>query len=328
MQRVNPETSSGTPAPSSEPHSPTAGIPALVNARSGSADEVVTALAGLGGFDVRLVEPARIREEVSRLAAAGHDRVIVAGGDGTIGSAAAALRGTDTALAVLPAGTLNHFAQDLDLPRDLDEAAALARGPHRARVDIGDVNGQTFLNTSSVGAYVAFVRLRDRWERRIGYWLASILAALRLVFRMRTYRVTLEVEGQIREYETPLVFVGVGERELRLPKLGARVEGGRRGLHVMVVRHRNGARVLALALAAAARGVAAVARTPAMDVFLVERCRIEPRTPLRSWFIAVDGEIVPATTPLEYAVARDELLVVTDAPADSSSSLPPAAPSA
>jgi hypothetical protein len=64
-----------------------------------------------------------------------------------------------------------------------------------------------------------------------------------------------------------------------------------------------------------------------MDVFLVERCRIEPRTPLRSWFIAVDGEIVPAITPLEYAIAREALLVVTGAPADSSSSLPPAAPS-
>ena len=325
---MNPESRSGATAPSSEPPSPTADIPAVVNARSGSADEVVTALAGLGGFDVRLVEPARIREEVSRLAAAGYDRVIVAGGDGTIGSAAAALRGAETALAVLPAGTLNHFAQDLDLPRDLEEAAVVARGSHRARVDVGDVNGQTFLNTSSVGAYVAFVRLRDRWERRIGYWLASLVAAARLLLRMRTYRVTLEVEGQTREYQTPLVFVGVGERELRLPKLGARVEGGRRGLHVMVVRHRNGARVLALALAAAARGVEAVARTPAMDVFLVERCRIEPRTPLRSWFIAVDGEIVPAITPLEYAVARDALVVVTDAPADSAPSLPPAAPSA
>jgi diacylglycerol kinase family enzyme len=328
MERVNPESPPDATAPSSEPQSPNALIPALVNARSGSANAVVTALAGLGGFEVRVLEPTRVREEVSRLAAAGHDRVIVAGGDGTVGSAAAALRGTDTALAVLPAGTLNHFAQGLDLPRDLHLAAGVARGPHRARVDVGDVNGQTFLNTSSVGAYVAFVRLRDRWERRIGYWLASLLSAVRLVFRMRTYRVTLEVDGQTREYETPLVFVGVGERELRLPKLGARVEGGRRGLHVMVVRHRSGARVLALALAAAARGVAAVARTPAMDVFLVERCRIEPRTPLQSWFIAVDGEIVPAITPLEYAVARDALVVITDAPADSSSSLPPAGLSA
>ena len=83
---------------------------------------------------------------------------------------------------------------------------------------------------------------------------------------MPIFRVTLEVDGVSREYLTPLVFIGVGERELQLPTLGARVQGGRTGLHVMVVRRRSGARALAMGLAAAARGVRAVARTPAMDV--------------------------------------------------------------
>jgi hypothetical protein len=120
----------------------------------------------------------------------------------------------------------------------------------------------------------------------------------------------LAVNGSAREYLTPLVFIGVGERELRLPTLGARVEGGRRGLHVMVVRSRSGGRTLALALAAAARGVRAVSRTPAMQSIIVEYVRIEPRSGVVSGNIALDGEIASVHPPLEYRLVRDALTVV------------------
>jgi hypothetical protein len=125
------------------------------------------------------------------------------------------------------------------------------------------------------------------------------------------FRVAIDVDGVTREYDTPLVFVGVGERELRLPTLGARVTGGRRGLHVMVVRSSTGARLLALGLAAAARGLRAVSRTPAMDAFLVERCRITPLGGRRPEAISVDGEIVEAAPLLEFAIVREGLRVIT-----------------
>src|SRR5690348_868352 len=177
-------------------------------------------------------------------------------------------------------------------------------------IDVAEVNGRLFLNTSSVGVYVTFVRTREQLEPRFGYWLASAAAALRILARLRSFRVTLEVEGVEQEYVTPLVFIGVGERELRLPKLGARVEGGRRGLHVMVVRSRTGGRVLALAFAAAARGVRAVSRTPAMRSFIVDRLRIEPRVKAVGGRIALDGEIVSVVPPLEYRFVREGLRVV------------------
>jgi hypothetical protein len=75
----------------------------------------------------------------------------------------------------------------------------------------------------------------------------------------------------------------------------------------MVVRRRSGARSLALALAAIARGVQAVSRTPAMDEFLVERCRIAPRART----IAVDGELITVEPPLEYRHLPECIKVVT-----------------
>ena len=289
-------------------------IPAFVNRGVGNADAARRALLAVGGFEVHDVSPDEVVGSLAGAAAAGVRRVVVAGGDGSISAAASVLAPTKTELAILPCGTLNHLAKDLSLPLDLEEAARVARDGSAVALDAAFVNDRLFLNTSSVGAYVTFVRLRERLERRIGYHAASFIAAVRLLYRLRLFRVTLQVDGTVREYLTPLVFVGVGERELRLPTLGSRVPGGRSGLHVMIVKRRSGARTLALALAAAARGVRAVADTPAMDVFLVESVRIEPRTHVA----AVDGELVSVEPPLEYRLAPGHLRVVV-APTTSTS---------
>jgi len=283
-------------------------IPAFVNPLAGNADESCDALAsvGIGVFDVHRSPPielaARIRLAVER----GARRIVVAGGDGSIGTAAGALAGTDVELAILPGGTLNHLAKDLAIPLDLDEAARLAVAGRSIPVDAGSMNGRLFVNTSSVGAYVRFVRDRERLERRLGYHVASLVAGTRLLLRMPTVHIALNVAGVERRYVTPLVFVGVGERELKLPTLGARIPGGQPGLHVMVVRERSGGRTLALGLAAAARGVDAVSRTPALDSFLVNSFRIERRVKTA----AVDGEIRRVDSPLEYRYLAGHLRIV------------------
>jgi diacylglycerol kinase family enzyme len=281
-------------------------IPAFVNPRAGTADAARRALLDASGFDVRAAPPETLERQVRDAVRAGAPRVLVAGGDGSIGSAAAALGGTATELAILPSGTLNHLAKDLGLPLDLAAAARIAIEGPAAAIDAAAVNDHVFLSTSAVGAYASFVRLRERLERRVGYRLASFVAGARLLARLPLSRVTLVVGGATREYVTPLVFVGVGERELRLPAFGARLPGGRPGLHVMVVRERSSARALALAFAAAARGVRAVADTPALDAFLVEACRID--SPTRS--VALDGEVTRLSSPLDYRHLPGYLRVV------------------
>jgi diacylglycerol kinase family enzyme len=285
-------------------------ILAFVNSEAGTADAACDALDKSGAFDVERVSPRELADRIRRAVNGGAQRVVVAGGDGSIATAAGALRDGACELAILPGGTLNHLAQDLGLPSDLDEAVRVAAGTTTRPIDVGEVNGRVFLNTSSVGVYVTYVRTRERLELRLGYWLASAAAAFRILFRLRTFRVTLEVNGEEREYLTPLVFVGVGERELRLPSLGARVPEGRAGLHVMVVQSRTAGRALALAFAAAARGVRAASQTLEMQSFLVDRVRIEPKKKTLAWNIAVDGEIVRVTPPLEYRHVPGALRVV------------------
>jgi diacylglycerol kinase family enzyme len=227
-------------------------IPAFVNRRTGNAAAACRALREAGGFSVVNVDPASLADHVRHAVAGGARRVLVAGGDGSVAAGASALAGSGAELAILPCGTLNHLAKDLSLPLDFGEAARTARDGSAVSVDAAAVNDRIFLNTSSVGAYVTFVRARERLERAVGYHVASFIAAARLFVRLPLVRVTVRADDVAHDYLTPLVFVGVGERELKLPALGARVAGGRTGLHVMVVRRRSGARTLALGLAATA----------------------------------------------------------------------------
>ena len=283
-------------------------IPAFCNPRAGTGKKAIEALERLDAFEVHAVEPDTLDTALREAMSNGATRVAVAGGDGTVATAAAAVVGTSIDLAVIPGGTFNHFAKAHRIPTDVDEAAHMAEKCPATSVDVAYVNDRLFLNTSSVGAYALYVRTRDRLERRLGYGLASVIAGLRLLGRVRPFSVTLEVEGQARRYRSSLVFVGVGERELQVPVLGAPTEGGRRGLHVMVVRGGTGARLIAVGLAALVRGVRSLSRTEMLDSFIVDRCQIDLVRPMGA--VATDGELTMMNTPLEYRLERGAVRLV------------------
>lgn len=283
---------------------------AFLNAGGGSAKDARGALVK-AGFDVEDVQPDKLEERLKRAITDGAKRLVVAGGDGTIGTAASLVAKTDVELGVLPAGTLNHFAKDHDIPEDLAEAAEVARSGRVEGADLGYLHNSVFLNTSSIGAYVTFVRVRDRFEKAFGYKIASFIALLRMFSTLRTFSVELEVDGEKKSYRTPLVFIGVGEREFQPPELGSRVANGERALHVMVVRGRKPARLLAIALAGVSRGIAYADRLPEFDTFLVDSCRVELTRP--SATVAMDGELKGMEAPFEYRIERDAIRLVVPA---------------
>jgi diacylglycerol kinase family enzyme len=289
--------------------SPTRPIPALLNPGAGTADAAARLLARDPRFSLETVAPHRLRDAVAAHVRGGARRVLVAGGDGTLSTAAGALLADPAELAIVPAGTLNHFARGLGIPTDPEAAIRIAAGADTRRVDVGSVNGHPFLGTSSVGAYPALVRRRDRLEPRLGYTLGNAVAGLALLLRLRTFSLVLEVEGAHRSYSTPLLFVGVGERDLRLRSFGGRVDAGAPGLHAIVVRGRRPARLLALALSTAAHGVRRAAGMPELDSFVLEEFRVE-LAGRRSTHVALDGEIVRLEAPLRYRLLRGALTVM------------------
>lgn len=288
-------------------------VKAFLNSRSGNAEAARDALAK-AGFELEAVEPSEIGNRIKKAIDKGAKRVLVAGGDGTIATAAGLVAKKDVELAILPGGTLNHFAKDHGIPTDLGKAARAAGGKHLASTDIGYVNDAVFLNTNSLGAYVTFVRERERFEKRFGYTLASLIAFARMLSEIRTFAVTLEAKGEKKTYRASLVFIGVGERELKLPTLGNRVKSGKRGLHVMIVEGRKPARLVALALAGITKGRQKAEELPEFDDFIVESCRIDVTRPVVT--LGLDGELKRSQTPLEYRIERDALRLVVAAPGE------------
>ncbi len=90
--------------------------------------------------------------EISRKAADdGFYGIIAAGGDGTINEVACGLRGTETAMGIIPCGSGNGLARHLGLGTDMDMALSIIADGFIADVDYGSVNNRPFLCTCGVG---------------------------------------------------------------------------------------------------------------------------------------------------------------------------------
>jgi diacylglycerol kinase family enzyme len=104
-------------------------------------------------------EPVDVAEVARQAVASGADLLGVAGGDGTQALVAGIAAEHGIPFVVISAGTRNHFALDLGLDREDPSAclAALSDGVE-LRVDLGVINGQTFVNNASFGAYAEIVQ--------------------------------------------------------------------------------------------------------------------------------------------------------------------------
>jgi diacylglycerol kinase (ATP) len=162
------------------------------------------------GLDVELCQmesPEDAKARASEAVQAGAKIVIAAGGDGTIGSVAEALLDTQTALCIIPMGSVMNIPRMLDIPRDADAAAAIiARGATRV-IDVGMANGKLFYEMASVGISATIFREVERFEN--GDY-GSPLRALRNAFRYRPARMTIELEGRTLRSRALMVAVGNG----------------------------------------------------------------------------------------------------------------------
>lgn len=114
------------------------------------------------------VRPARDLDEL-RAAAAGADRIAVAGGDGSVAPAAAVAAELGLALAVMPCGTANDFVRALELPDDVEEACRLAVEGERLRtLELCHMDGRPFVNVANGGLAAAAARRAEPLKPRLG----------------------------------------------------------------------------------------------------------------------------------------------------------------
>jgi YegS/Rv2252/BmrU family lipid kinase len=132
------------------------------------------------------------------------DVCIVAGGDGTVAPAAAALIDTDVILGILPFGSFMNIANGLGIPLEPLAAAHVIAKRTVRRADVGEVNGRLFFETAGVGLDAELFGAARHAER--GSWRR----ALRRVWRWLTHgthRVRLSVDGKSHAHRVMQVLV-------------------------------------------------------------------------------------------------------------------------
>ena len=290
-------------------------IPVLLNrgggavaADAGIADKVEAALSAAGTEpDIELVDGSDYEARCTTLAEGGDSLVIVGGGDGTIGAAASALVGTQTALGILPLGTLNHFARDLGIPASLDEAAALIATGRERRVDVAEMNGRIFINNSAIGLYPLMVLDRDSQRQRLGRRKgpAMLVASLRTLARFNHQRLTLVINDERERVDTPLLFVGNNDYRIDIGAPGQRSSLSDGQLCVMVMRKKTRRSLIAASI----RALLDRARPDDMErIDGVERLQVRSRRTRLP--VSLDGEVVSAVPPLDYRIRKQALRVL------------------
>lgn len=184
-----------------------AGMVLVVNPASGSGtgarvlDEVREALP-----QAEIVELTEDDDptEVLRDAATRAEVLGIAGGDGTVSTAAAIAAESGLPLAVFPAGTFNHFAKDIGCDTVARTVEAIRSGQIRC-VDLVCINeNRMIVNTASIGAYPFFVQIREKYEHRVGKPLAGIYAMLRTL----RHDSPVMIRYDNKTVQTSLFFVG------------------------------------------------------------------------------------------------------------------------
>jgi diacylglycerol kinase family enzyme len=240
--------------------------------------------------------PVDVAAVARRAVAGGADLLGVAGGDGTQALVAGIAAEHGLPFVVISAGTRNHFALDLGLDRE-DPAACLGalRDGVELRVDLGTINGQTFVNNASFGAYAEIVETpayRDDKRNTTLNTLPDLLQGHRGAhLRVRADGTRIDAPQALLVSNNPY---GTGD----LAGLGRRSQLDRGILGVVGVTVSN---------AAQAAGLLRGSRGTGLTVLAAKR--VEVTADAAQIPVGVDGESIMMSTPVTCTVSPGALRV-------------------
>lgn len=267
--------------------------------------EEVRAEAAASGLEfVRVGEAVEVETDVRHRIQRGQKLFIAAGGDGTINHVAQHLVNTKAILGVLPIGTFNHFARDLNIPLDWRRAFRIAvSGPAR-NIDVGRVNERFFLNNISLGLYPEIVEYREKLRDSGNRLKAFTFAAWRGLKKFPHVSLIVETPYRSEAIKTHVFMVSVNPYDFsRIGLIAPRtsLQGGR--LSVYWLPHLPKPQFIRVL----ARYVAGKIGAGTFKVTHTTYLRVQSSR--SSIAVGMDGEVFRMKGPLSISIAPQSLAV-------------------
>ena len=179
----------------------------------------------------------RLADIVRRRLRDGFDLVVAAGGDGTVSSVGDGLVGSSIPLGIIPAGTGNLIARELDIPVEAEAAVALIAGAHRTRkIDAMRIGGRAYVLNVSVGISASVIGETTRKSKSRFGRIAYFGTALLKVLSSKPRYLVVEVDGKthpVRAVEVTIMNCG-GLGKLLYPKgPDIRIDDGHLGVWIL-----------------------------------------------------------------------------------------------
>lgn len=294
----------------------------ILNANAGTADATGVTAESLGAlFDangLRATIDARsdlpLEERIADAMASPAGTVVAAGGDGTITALAATLVGTEKTLAILPLGTVNALAKDLQVPLDLPAAvAALAQGQSH-RIDVGVVNDRVFLHKVVIGLIpgVAAGREHIRGRRETAVKIGFLRYFFRRLARSKRMAVAIETDlGERRIERVQALAVASNSYDEGLGQFFSRHSLDKGTLTLYILHHFTMGDFFRLTTGML---LGRWRNDEALSVETVKRVTINMRHDLVK--VMFDGEVETMHTPLEFSIRPKALCVIVPPNAD------------
>lgn len=283
----------------------------FLNPKSGSfaagEESSLRTVAAENGLRVIDVERGiNVRTLVRDALDAGLRSFVAAGGDGTVHHVAQALVGTEGQLGVIPAGSLNHLARDLQIPLgDWRAALEIALRGELRQIDVGLVNGRYFLNSVMMGIYPTITEFRERFRSLHSRWRAYAKATRLALHQFPHVSLVVEMDGRVETFRTQMFVVSVNSYDLTQagivsPKVT--FNDGRLAIYSLSFMSRS-----QFVRAAAMYFRGRVVDVPGFRRIRTTHLRVD--TGKRRLRVSIDGELVEMETPLQIATVPSALLV-------------------
>ena len=177
----------------------------------GGLEELRQALERAGVADPLWSEVPKSRyapERVEKALAEGAETIFVWGGDGMVQRCVDVMADTGVRLAILPAGTANLFASNLDIPDDIGDAVHVGLNGREKKLDLGKMNGEHFAVMAGAGLDARMIRDADGGPKDKYGRIAYIWAASRNL-RADPFEARIEVNGDLwYEGEASCLLIG------------------------------------------------------------------------------------------------------------------------